>query len=196
MQFHQFPPLLHGRVLTGRKERLPEQPNATNWQEFMGRLVKAVEGATFAGCIHPVLTMQFGPSVFLGGRIYSRGVDSFQNMKAAERSRITINGEPAVEIDMKASSLSIFLALVQSPEPEGGDPYQCGPLAGLDREAVKPWFVSSLQGGSLRLKWSPDTPESARQAPLQGDQGSRFRLLSGPDGPAQHLARECPPGAS
>jgi hypothetical protein len=46
----------------------------------------------------------------MGGRLYSQHfTDSYQVMGGDERLKMTINGEPVAEIDIRASYLTIFL---------------------------------------------------------------------------------------
>jgi len=45
-----------------------------------------------------------------GGRLYSLGEDSYQRLKKEERLRMLIDGEPVVEIDVRASFLTILYA--------------------------------------------------------------------------------------
>jgi hypothetical protein len=51
----------------------------------------------------------------LGGRFYSLGEDSYQQMKSGERLKMTIDGKPVCELDIKASYLTIFQSLGGRP---------------------------------------------------------------------------------
>ncbi|QDH16255.1 hypothetical protein [Swingsia samuiensis] len=136
---------------------------------FMERLNGMASQLTITGCSPPVLQMQFGPSISFSGRIYALGGnDTYQNLPEAERQHITINGEKVVEVDINASSLSVFLGMMKVQDEDKGlgkpqdDPYQKGVLAGFRRDAVKHWFTSSLQGGRLKTRWSANTPQEVR----------------------------------
>jgi hypothetical protein len=62
-------------------------------------------------------------SRLLGGRWYAVGNEgNYQLLSETERLRITIDGEPIVEADVRASHLSIMHGLLGQPLPEG-DPY-------------------------------------------------------------------------
>ena len=50
-----------------------------------------------------------------GGRLYSVGGRSYQQMHETERHRMTINNEPVAEIDIKASQLTIYHAMMDEP---------------------------------------------------------------------------------
>jgi hypothetical protein len=63
----------------------------------------------------------------LGGRFYSQGADSYQQMKSTERLKMTIDGKPVCELDIKASYLTIFQARGGQPV-DFADPYAAGEL--------------------------------------------------------------------
>jgi hypothetical protein len=48
-----------------------------------------------------------------GGRLYGDGAGNYQQMPEAKRHKMTINGEPVAEIDIKASFLTIYHAMVR-----------------------------------------------------------------------------------
>ena len=99
-----------------------------------------------------------------GGRIYAQGPDNYQNgISKDERQRITINGEPVAELDLSASFLSIALALLDQPAPEG-DPYALPGLEEAHRTAIKQWFVVFWQTGKAPNKWSDKTPQTIRDS--------------------------------
>ena len=80
----------------------------------------------------------------MGGRLYSQHfTDSYQVMSAEQRLKMTINGDPVAEIDIRASYLTIFLSLhgIQLPED---DPYELPGLGPEHRDAVKAWMVATF----------------------------------------------------
>ena len=88
-----------------------------------------------------------------GGRLYSVG-DSYQQRKPFERASMKLNGEPVVEIDIRASHLSIIHALLGKPfDPAGGDPY-LHPF--IPRRVVKGWIVTTLGHDRFHRAWSSD----------------------------------------
>jgi hypothetical protein len=87
-----------------------------------------------------------------GGRLYSPGEHSYQQMEDTERHKMTINGEPVVEIDIKASQLTIYHAMIGEPLEGSSDPYA---RAGLDRWIAKKWIVITFGNGAPAMKW-PD----------------------------------------
>lgn len=91
-----------------------------------------------------------------GGRLYSVGdgdtdpsegsVPSFQRWAPADRLRLKIDGEAVVEIDIRASYLTIYLAAQGVHVPLDRDPYQ---VPGLDRILVK-HLVSAFFGEACK----------------------------------------------
>lgn len=136
------------------------------------RLNTAVLGADIHGCIQSPLYMRQGPKLWLGGRIYTKGPDTFQTITKEERKHITINGEPVAEVDIQAAALSIALRWfsrfrdispsVVIPPLEAG-PYQFKALSRFPRDAVKHWVtVSLLRGKLLTTHWPDDTPPTIK----------------------------------
>ncbi len=117
--------------------------------------------AVIWGCRAPMFRRHFvGGDLRLGGRLYAVGLDNFQTMTAIERGAILINSEPVVELDIRASFLSIFLALTGSKVLPDGDPYSVG---GLSRDVVKAGITQSFATGKLLRRWSDRSPAEARR---------------------------------
>ena len=77
-----------------------------------------------------------------GGRLYSSGEECYQRLSEAERLKMTINGELVAEIDIKASFLTIYHAMVRQPLQGSGDPYAA--VEEIDRSIVKLWTTVSF----------------------------------------------------
>jgi hypothetical protein len=88
-----------------------------------------------------------------GGRLYSIGENCYQRLPEAERLKMTINGEPVAEIDIKASFLTIYHALLKQPLQGTGDPYAA--IAGIDRSIVKQWTTISFGNSKPATRWPP-----------------------------------------
>lgn len=89
----------------------------------------------------------------MGGRLYSQHFsESYQVLNSTERRKMTINGDPVAEIDIRASYLTIFLSLngIQLPE---GDPYLLPGLGPEHREAVKKWTVATFGNTKPIVRW-------------------------------------------
>lgn len=89
-----------------------------------------------------------------GGRLFSIGATSYQSMPRSLRNSITIADEKTVEIDIRASNLTIFHALLKEPFSLASDPYA---FDGLDRDLVKAWTNTSLGASRLVVRWPAET---------------------------------------
>jgi hypothetical protein len=97
----------------------------------------------------------------LGGRLYSQdGKHSYQQLAGADRRKMTINGKPLCEVDVRASTLTIFQASVGQPLDFSNnpdlDPYA---LPGLDRDVVKAFITATFGNGQCPVRWSPEAAE-------------------------------------
>jgi hypothetical protein len=136
------------------------------------------------GCTPPRWKRVYVVSPLLGGRWTALGTDGvYQTMSAARRlGGITINGEPVVEVDVKASHLSIMHGLLGLPLPDG-DQYG---LPELPRAVVKAWITATLGKGSAVTKWPQRTreeaPDIARYCPIDVGQRicARYPFLARP----------------
>ncbi len=90
-----------------------------------------------------------------GGRLYGSGEDCYQRLSEAERLKMTIDGEPVAEIDIKASFLTVYHAMVKQPLQGSGDPYAA--VAGIDRSIVKLWTTVSFGNSNPATRWPPKT---------------------------------------
>ena len=91
----------------------------------------------------------------MGGRLYSQHfTDSYQVMSADKRLKMTIDGEPVAEVDIRASYLTVFLSIrgVQLPD---GDPYELPGLGQEHRVAVKAWMVATFGNSKPIVRWPP-----------------------------------------
>lgn len=88
-----------------------------------------------------------------GGRLYSMG-DSYQSRKPAVRSKMRLNGEQVVEIDIRASHLTILHARLGEPfDPSAKDPYW---HPDIPRHVMKGWVVMTLGYDKFHRAWSSD----------------------------------------
>jgi hypothetical protein len=95
-----------------------------------------------------------------GGRLYSVGARSYQHNHETERYKMTINNEPVAEIDIKASQLTIYHAMMDEPLEGSSDLYG---RAGLDRWVAKKWVVISFGNGAPAMKWPDEAVEGYEQ---------------------------------
>jgi hypothetical protein len=83
-------------------------------------------------------------------------------MGSAERLRMTIDGKPVCELDIKASYLTIFhaqegrpLDLIANP-----DPYRHPELSAIPRDVVKAFITATFGNGRFPRRWSPKAVKS------------------------------------
>ena len=87
-----------------------------------------------------------------GGRFYSAGKESYQNLPSIERLKLTINGEAVAEVDVRASFITILYAMHQLKFD--GDPYVISDLGSEGRQAVKMFVAATIGNGAPIEKWS------------------------------------------
>ena len=113
------------------------------------------------GCRPPRFRRMFTGELGLHGRWYAAGSANYQGLDKQRRVAITINGQPVVELDARASFLTILHGVFGLPLP-GGDPYA---LPGIPRNVVKAGIVATLGKGSIIRRWSKgslrNTPDCA-----------------------------------
>ena len=86
----------------------------------------------------------------MGGRLYCSSDHNWQDMPFAQRSKITWQGEPTVELDVRSSHLFILSVLRKQPIQIGKDPYQ---FPGIERDVAKGLIVAILGNGSVPKRW-------------------------------------------
>lgn len=98
---------------------------------------------------------QDGFAYNMGGRLYSKasGV-GYQNMEKHHRHDMRINGEPVVELDLRASFLTILYAQRGIAPDPSVDPYTFGPIP---REVIKAWIAMTLGYDRFHSNWSDET---------------------------------------
>lgn len=99
------------------------------------------------------------------GRLYAVE-GGYQQEESDKRALMTINGEPVVEIDLKASHLTILYAL--NSQLVEGDPYD---IPGVDRGVVKMLVTATLGRGKLPHKW----PDDHKQQYMEENSGRRLQ---------------------
>jgi hypothetical protein len=174
-----------GRIIknyrrTPETERLERDVKDLN--EFLARF-------TLTGGRHEAYQRTYNNNAWdKGGRLSSIGEGNYQQLSEAERLRMKIDGKPVAEIDITASHLTIFHAMVGMPLDGRGDPYaQVGiakdldelrdrltmvnalglgdPFArlGITRGIAKRWVLETLGSGRPKAKWSADAIKEWRK---------------------------------
>jgi hypothetical protein len=83
--------------------------------------------------------------------LYSVGEPTYQTIKRGLRLGLCISGRPVVELDIRASFITIYYACNRQPINLQLDPYD---VPGLPRDIVKAWIVSVFGAGKLPKRWS------------------------------------------
>jgi hypothetical protein len=91
-----------------------------------------------------------------GGRIYALGPLQYQTQRAEDRQFITIDGEPTVELDIRASNLTIYHGLMNAPFDSSRDPYE---VEGFSRAAVKVWCMVTFGHDGHFNRWPSEPAE-------------------------------------
>lgn len=87
-----------------------------------------------------------------GGRLYGH----FQSISSEQRKDVLIDGQPVVELDVKASHLTVLHGITNTPMPEG-DLYD---IQGVPRAVVKAVVTIMMGRGRTDLsKWSSRSKE-------------------------------------
>jgi hypothetical protein len=91
----------------------------------------------------------------LGGRLYSVGAESYQGLSPAERKLMTIDGQPVIELDIRASALTIFQGQAGQPLDfeVNPDPYALPELSDTPRDLVKAFITATFGKGRLPARW-------------------------------------------
>jgi hypothetical protein len=91
----------------------------------------------------------------LGGRLYSAGAESYQGLRPAERSLMTIDGQPVIELDIRASALTIFHGQRRQPLDfvDNPDPYTLSELSDTPRDLVKTFITATFGAGQCPTRW-------------------------------------------
>jgi hypothetical protein len=92
-----------------------------------------------------------------GGRLYSQPANTnYQQQSGAKRLEMTINGAPVVEIDLRASYLTIFHAWHGVQFDTDKDPYAIPGLGAEARDIVKLWVAATFGSSTPLRKWPSD----------------------------------------
>ena len=170
-----------------RRINFKHTPESTRLEGDIRELNRFLASVKLAGGEHEGYIRVFNNRSWeKGGRLYSAGgPDSYQQMHETKRHKMTINGEPVAEIDIKASQLTIYHAMLQEPLEGSSDPYA---RAGIDRWTAKKWVVISFGNGAPCRKWPAEALDDYEDYRLEHKEETGEDL---PDLPkASHVARK------
>lgn len=148
------------RFMGGRAKRLkcPDTAKAALVRGEVDRINAIYARHRFDGLPQPQVRRIFngadadGFAFNKGGRLYG----DFQNISRAQRKDALIDGQLVVELDLKASHLTILYGITNTPMPEG-DPYH---IEGLPRPVVKALVTRMIGLSHTKLtRWSAENKE-------------------------------------
>lgn len=150
----------YGEKIKG--ERMPYQktPQTERLEADLHELNRFLDGVVIEGGVHRGYRRIFsqgdkaGFAWNKGGRLYARGYPSYQQLPDEERLTMKIGGESVVEIDVKASLLTILHGLMGRTLDLSRDPYE---IKHIPRAVVKMWTTMTI--GFHRFH--PDWPDKA-----------------------------------
>jgi hypothetical protein len=89
-----------------------------------------------------------------GGRLYSQPpASNYQQMSKLKRLKMTMNGEPVAEIDIRASYLTLFHAWHGEQLDLNSDPYRVSGLGLGGRDVAKLWTVATFGSPKPITRW-------------------------------------------
>jgi hypothetical protein len=145
----------------GRKIKYERTPETDKLERDIKELNEFLARFKITGGKHEGYIRTFNDCAWdKGGRLYSVGEDNYQLMPEHKRLEMKINGEPVAEIDIKASHLTIYHAMVGEPLDGLSDPYA---RVGIARDVAKQWCITSFGNSAPKTKWPPKTVKEYRE---------------------------------
>jgi hypothetical protein len=145
-----------GAKVQGKRRKFNRTERANKLEDEIKELNQFLDAFDIRGGIHRgyvrIFNLGDDPSFDWnkGGRLYSCGEDSYQRMSKEDRLRMTINGEAVVELDVRASYLTIFYSLCGRSAELPEDPYD---LPDVPRSVVKKWIVATFGSNGSFKRW-------------------------------------------
>ena len=140
----------HGAKFRGKRMKFTHTDRTDQLEDEVKSLNQFLDGFDIRGGTHGgyVRTFNMGDDPSFdwnkGGRLYSPGESSYQQLAKEQRLRMTINGEPVKEMDIRASYPTILFARFGQSAELSADPYD---VPGLPRAVVKKWMVATFGSG-------------------------------------------------
>ena len=157
----------HNRV-KGRTVKFPETPVTKRLVGEIREINEFLKGFKLTGASHRGYRRIYNQGDDLktykwdkGGRLYGSGsVDNYLTIKKEKRKKMLIDGVATVQIDVRASYLTIFHAMHQLKLSLDKDPYD---IEGLPRAIVKLWVVMAFGAGKPPTRWSSKAVKDFRE---------------------------------
>jgi len=153
-----------GRKLRGKILKFHPSDLSRVLEADVRELNEFLERQTFGGgCVHRgyLRIFQNGDDPLFnwdrGGRLYSQPANTnYQQQSGTDRLKMTINGLPVVEIDLRASYFTIFCAWHGIQLDPDEDPYVVPELGEEARSVVKLWVAATFGNTAPLRKWPSD----------------------------------------
>jgi hypothetical protein len=159
-----------GNKIRGRAMEIDYTAKVTAMQQVIRDLNNFLDSFVIMGGTHRGYYRQFECGDHpqfdwqLGGRLYSQGKHNYQQLPSAERRRMTIDGQAVCEVDVRASTLTIFQAARGQPldfSSNDLDPYAVG---GIHRQIVKEFITTTFGKSRLLTQWPQETVKEYAEA--------------------------------
>ena len=160
-----------GRKVQGRVMKFEHTDLSQKLESDVRELNEYLAKQSFGGgCVHRgyVRIFQNGDDPHFnwdrGGRLYSQPANSnYQQQSKTKRLEMTINASPVVEIDLRASYLTIFHAWHGLQLARDKDPYVIPESGEEAREIVKLWVAATFGNAGPLRKWPKDLLKNYEQ---------------------------------
>ncbi len=146
--------------LGGDELPIPEGPAAAAARETVALANAFIARFDITGCDPMVFQRRYTHDLQGQGRWYA----PFSSMRREDRKGLRIGGEQVVEVDVRASHLTVLHGHLRLPLPNRDDLY--GDL-GFPREVVKRWVTGTIGGGKPVQRWSKAMQEEARKSEVE-----------------------------
>jgi hypothetical protein len=162
-----------GSKVRGRPLVVPDSMQVRELANQVVAIDAFLRGVTITGGTHRAFYRGFehgdqaGFDWNKGGRLYSSGAGNYQMLPAAGRLAMRFDGQGVVEIDIRASYLTILHGKLGIVPEFGKDPYE---VPGIPRDVVKSWLVTTL-GAERHLERWPSEPVGAYRKMTGGQLG-------------------------
>ena len=151
--------LVNGRKVKGPQVKFPETKMTQRLEAEVKEINEFLRGHKIDGATHRgyrrIFNQGDNPKTYAwnkGGRLYGSGAETdYLTVQKEKRRKMQIDGEPTVEIDIRASFLTIFHGIHGVALDVQQDPYK---VQGLPREIVKKWVVIAFGSGKPPARWS------------------------------------------
>jgi hypothetical protein len=151
-----------GEKVRGTRMEVPESPETQQLEADLHELNRFLDGVSIEGGAHRGYRRIFnqgdkpGFAWNKGGRLYSQGHPTYQQLPSEQRLMMKLDGEPVAEIDVRASLLTILHGLTGREFDTTRDPYE---IKHIPRAVVKMWATMTLGFHDFHDDWPPKAVE-------------------------------------